>query len=105
MASLDEVKTFDHQDREFMVDPYPTYAALRETCPIAHTDAHGGYWVVTRYSDVYAAEHDWQTFSSAKGVAIPSLIEIGAPSQVPLECDPPEHTKYRNILNQKFTPQ
>src|SRR5690242_11073900 len=91
--------SFDHQNRELMVDPYPTYAELRETCPVAHTDAHGGFWVVSRYRDVYTAEHDWQTFSAADGVAIPSLMEIGAPSQIPLESDPPEHTRYRSALN------
>jgi cytochrome P450 len=101
-----EVTTsFDHHDRELMVDPYSLYATLRQTCPVAHTEAHGGFWILSRYREVYAAEHDWQTFSATGGMSIPSLLEVGAPQQVPLECDPPEHTKYRSALNQQFTPQ
>ena len=28
---------------------YREYAHLRSTCPVAHVDAHSGYWILTKY--------------------------------------------------------
>ena len=31
------------------------YARLRSSCPVAHTDAWGGFWALMRYDDVKRA--------------------------------------------------
>ena len=101
---------FDHHSPELARDPWVVYRQLRETCPVAHSDAYGGFKVVTRYRDVAAIAKDTKTFSSQhdidgtgngyQGVSIPSPPVRG----IPVELDPPDHTKYRKLLNQIFSP-
>ena len=55
---------FDYLSPAYARELHPTLARMRELCPIAHSDQHQGYWVVTRYDDVVRAAQDWQTFSS-----------------------------------------
>jgi cytochrome P450 len=101
---------FDHHSADFADNWREITAGLRTKCPVAWTEAHGGYWVVSRYADVKAVALDDHTFSSdndlmnerngGKGTAIPS-----APMQlIPLEVDPPKFTAYRKLLNPKFSP-
>ena len=45
--------------------------------PVAWSDEHGGFWVVTRYEDVLRVAQDWQTFSSAEGVNVPAPTGAG----------------------------
>lgn len=90
---------FDHLDPALTAARiWDRYARIRETCPVAHSDAHGGFWVLSRYRDVERAAHDWQTFSSADGATIPR-----APGQAkipPIDFDPPQQRAYRKIFAQ-----
>ncbi|WP_432856255.1 cytochrome P450 [Amycolatopsis sp. CA-161197] len=73
-------------------------AAARSGCPVPHTDADGGYHVLTRYEDVRAVCAAPELFSSAQ----PAIR--GVPVRViPIDTDPPEHREYRRILNPFFT--
>src|SRR4051794_34305031 len=46
-------------------------APIREQQPLLHSDAHGGFWLLSRYADVTGAALDWQSFTSAvPGVTI-----------------------------------
>ena len=104
------VVEFDHHAPELALDPWSRYKEMREQCPVAHTEAWGGYKVVTRYREVAAIAKDTKTFSSAhdidgtgngyQGVTIP------APPMrsIPVELDPPEHTKFRKLLTEVFSP-
>jgi cytochrome P450 len=76
---------------------------MRADHPVAHSDRHGGFWVVTRYEDVLAVAQDWRTFSSAHGVSVPPT-ESAVPA-IPEHVDPPLHRSYRQIINRYFTPQ
>lgn len=96
------VTRFDHQHPDFTPDTAPeVYAELRSRCPVAHTDAHGGYWVLTRYADVLNAAKDHETYSSAGGVFIPR--PDGVPPFPPIEFDPPMHTALRNLMRPPLT--
>jgi hypothetical protein len=33
---------------------YKEYDYIREHCPVAHVDKHGGYWITTKYFKPYA---------------------------------------------------
>lgn len=101
---------FDHHSEEFADNWRSVTADLRSKCPVAWTEAHGGYWVVSRYADIKKVALDDETFSSdndlaherngTTGTAIPP-----APMQlIPLEVDPPKFGKYRALLNPKFSP-
>jgi len=96
------VERFDHQSPDFTPDLAPdVYRELRRRCPVAHTDAHDGYWVLTRYRDIFAAAKDHDTFSSAGGVFIPRPENV--PQFPPIEFDPPVHTALRNLMRPPFT--
>jgi cytochrome P450 len=92
---------FDHLDPQFGRHFNGTLDQMRLRCPVAHSDRHGGFWVVTRYEDVLAVLQDWRTFSNASRVAIPD------PPFPPLplnEMDPPIHGVFKRLVNRYLTP-
>jgi cytochrome P450 len=68
-------KHFDHMSPDLAEHLHGHLAALRAQCPVAHSEEHGGFWIVTRYADVLRVAQDWQTFSSAHGVSPGSLVD------------------------------
>ena len=100
---------FDHHSASYAEDPWSIYADLRTKCPVAHSAHHGGFWLLSGYEQVFAAARDDATFSSAhvlddplkRGISIPDREFIS----VPIEMDPPEFRKYRNLLNPYFAPK
>ena len=64
-------RQFDHQSPVLAASLHETLAEMREREPVAWSDEHGGFWVVTRYEDVLRVAQDWRTFSSAEGVGVP----------------------------------
>jgi len=94
---------FDHHDPELTAElVYDVYAHLREQRPIARSDQHGGFWILTRHEDVMAAAADWETFSSAEGAHLPR--QPGQMLFVPLDYDPPQHTAYRDVFARALEP-
>jgi cytochrome P450 len=84
---------------------------LRANHPVAWSEAHGGFWVLTKYDDIVFAERNPQIFScdndvdntrgGAKGIRIPPN-----PFRFTLnESDPPEHTALRKLEQPFFTIQ
>ena len=84
---------FDHMAPVVTGDLFPTLARMRSSCPVAHSDQYGGFWVVTRYEDVFRVVEDWETFSSAHGLTVP--VAPIAVRNLPTESDPPLHRFYR----------
>ena len=101
--SVDEVvRTFSPHDPALFADPYPTYELLRNKCPVAHSDMHDGFWILSKYEDVqYVCQHP-ELFSSHPA-HIPPFMGQDRPV-IPLEIDPPDHAKYRQILSPVFSP-
>ena len=93
---------FDHNTASFAADPWSQYARLRSQCPVAHTDAHGGFWVVSKYEDVVRIAQDDVTFSSVPSTVIP---DSGVYNLIPLQSDPPDLQRYRIALLPFFTPK
>lgn len=103
------VVDFDHNSPAHAVDPDAAYRRLREEAPVAWTDAHGGYWVLSSYDTVFAAARDDDTFSSARneygGEGLTVVIPKSPMHQhIPIEMDPPQFKPYRRILNPLTTP-
>ena len=95
--------SFDHHDPQFVRDPESVIGPIREAHPLIHSDRHGGFWVLTRYEDVTAAALDHEAFTSA--VPGTTLIPSTQPREdplLPLELDPPEHSRYRALVNPLF---
>lgn len=93
---------FDQNSPEFAADPWSKYDELRSQCPVAHTDAHGGFWVLSRYEDVVRVAKDDVTFSSVPTTVIP---DSGVYNLIPLQSDPPDVQRYRAALHKYFTPK
>lgn len=104
MSDVERVlEHFDHHDVEFMQDPLSSYSELREQCPVAHSDQHGGFWVITTYDDLHEVYFDTDHFSSFV-VTIPNSGH--GERRFPLTMsDPPEHSLYRQIVQPYFTQQ
>jgi cytochrome P450 len=92
-------ETYDHFSQDFVRDPFPLWKRMREQEPVARSENHGGYYVVTRYQDIRAAAKDAGRFSSAQSTGIPPLPIVG---MIPIDIDPPDQREYRRILNPVF---
>jgi cytochrome P450 len=105
MTTRGPVVDFDHHSPEFAVNRDAILADLRTRCPVAYTEHHDGYWVVTSFELARQVLGDPLTFSSEKaddgsgGDTIPSV----GPRLIPAECDPPYHDALRRALNPMFT--
>lgn len=97
-----EVRSFHYWNPELQHDPDPLLARMRDRYPIARSEAYGGFWVFTRYDDVYRAFQDTELFSSFPGHVPAGGMGKDRPS-IPVETDPPDHTRYREILAPLFT--
>ena len=91
---------FDQNSPEFAADPWSKYEELRASCPVAHTDAHGGFWVLSKYADVVQVAKDDVTFSSVPTTTIP---DSGVYNLIPLQSDPPDVQRYRMALMPYFS--
>jgi len=88
---------FDHHRPTFAVNPDHVDAELRHTCPVAWTEAHGGFWVLSRYEDVEALIRNSGAFSTSGGNTIPAPPYASA---IMINSDPPVHTKWRRAMNE-----
>lgn len=102
MASIHDTPVTDFLLDEPAVakDPGPFFDELRSRCPVARTEAHGGFWVVSRYADVRDAAMHPKVFSSAGGVTIPPVPKPPVPC---LEQDEPDHRLFRRPMQAWFS--
>jgi len=100
-------------DPKLRSEPWPFYARLHEECPVYRMPETGAY-VISRYADVRAALRDPQTFSSDVRVAglrphaelHQSILRDGGGYehvQTLQRTDPPQHGRYRKLLDRVFT--
>jgi cytochrome P450 len=94
--------SFDPYSAELSDSLPQTLTYMREHCPVARSDAHSGFWTVTRYEDILAVAQDWDGFSSAHGLSVsPSPVAI---RNLPVQADPPEQRIFKRLINPFFTP-
>lgn len=77
-------------------------AELAAIGPVVYSTAHGGHWIVTRYTEIHDVLVDTENFSSYPNNLV-TPADFGR--FIPLELDPPEHTAYRQALQPLFSPQ
>ena len=84
-------------------DPQPLYRKLRDECPVARIDygPSQSLVMVSRYEDVRWALRNPEYLSSGMEAA---LIGQERPL-IPLQIDPPDHAKYRRVLDPMFSPK
>ena len=91
---------------EFLSNPFPTYAYLRQNDPVCFVPKMNA-WIITRHEDAVAALKD-RRFSSRL------RAEPGDVGNIPLFCnfqenaiefaDHPDHTRLRGMMQRNFTP-
>ena len=94
--------------------PHDWFAHLRRHAPVYHhpEPAGPGFWAITRYDDVMALNRDWAANSSDRDRGgVVGLEEVDMPEEftqggkLMLFMDPPDHTRYRKLVNKGFTPR
>ncbi|HEY7136653.1 MAG TPA: cytochrome P450 [Acidimicrobiia bacterium] len=94
--------------------PHEWFTYLRANAPVYHhPEPDGpGFWVITKYDDVVTLNRDWETNSSDQdrgGVVglenLPGADEFAQGGKLMLTMDPPDHTRYRKLVNKGFTPR
>jgi cytochrome P450 len=100
-TSLENFSQYD----ERLTDPTFRYELLgyaREHCPVARSEQHGGYWVVTSYPLVAQVLQDTRTFLSGMGVTVPH--NPAQPLMPPIDSDGAAHRDWRRLLNPYVSP-
>jgi cytochrome P450 len=99
-----DLEHFSPLDPALSQDIWTTLARMRNECPVHRSEAFEGFWVLTRYDDIWRVARDHETFINSKGViAVPFEESVVRP--VPAMADPPFHRTLRQILGPYFTPK
>ena len=95
---------YDPLDSSTQQDPYPVYRRLRDEDPVHLTSP--GYWVLSRFEDVFHAASDSATFSSAQGLTFEEdeILKLGLKPTLVM-MDRPLHTTFRRLISRGFTPR
>ena len=114
MVTIDQIDLLD-RDRFTQGIPHEWFTWLREHAPVHwHAEPGGpGFWVITKLADVTACNRDAASFSSSQELG--GVVGLEGPLAPPpgteaagsmmLFMDPPDHTRYRKLVNRGFTPR
>jgi cytochrome P450 len=85
---------------DVIADPANGYSNLLERCPVHRFEQFDpAFYTLSRFDDVEHALRDIETFSSEFGQGPRFTPPVG------MLCDPPQHTFYRGLVQQAFTPR
>jgi len=103
---------YDIRDPEYIENPVPMWAEMREKCPVAHTDRLGGSWNPTRFDDLRELAQMVPELSSRQILVMPPAPNSPEQSRyeqmiaaAPITADPPIHTWTRRMLLPAFAPR
>jgi cholest-4-en-3-one 26-monooxygenase len=113
-----DANDIDLLDRDRFTEdiPHDWFTWLRQNAPVFHHDEPDGpgFWVISKHADVIVCNRDAGTFSSSAargGVVgleereITEMEAAQAEGNLMLFMDPPDHTRYRKLVNRGFTPR
>lgn len=91
-------------DQAVANDPAEAYARLLTECPVARTPGMLGdektVWMSSYEAAMWALKHPEVFSSKAEAINIGQKHDL-----IPLQIDPPLHTKYRRMLSEWFAPR
>ncbi|MDH0426643.1 hypothetical protein [Stutzerimonas stutzeri] len=101
-------RVFDFNIYDFPIDGAEYQAGMQrlqqgDVPEIFWTPHNGGHWVVTRSAQINEVLNDYEHFSSRQIVVPKPPVE--RPPLKPLQVDPPQHLKYRNLLAAALSPK
>ena len=107
-----DIRSVEITDEELWHDgpPHEAFKRLRAESPVHwQKSTRGGWWVLSKYHDVWQASLDQKTYSSERHGAIPrddiTEEELAGQREMLISMDPPRHTKYRRLVNLGFSPK
>ena len=99
---------------EFLENPYPVYADLREEARTCRINLNGPRWALARYAECFAFLRDPRLSSAGRvRLLLSRLLPEGDSHFAELEralemwmllLDAPEHTRLRKLMNKGFSP-
>lgn len=101
-------------DPGLLANPHERIRELhRDASPVFWTPRNGGRWIVIGYQEAFDAARDPEHFSSTympreQMQALMAMMPKDMPripQATPITMDPPEHGKYRQPLQQAFSPK
>jgi cytochrome P450 len=102
MHETPHIPDFDADVPEDFDSPHEMFRDLRQRCPVAYSDAMGGFWAVTKYQDIVRVLTDWETFTTTIQNVVPRVATTQR--RPPLHLDPPGNQPYRNAIIRLMTP-
>jgi len=102
-SKIDEYLPGSLDTDERRLDPFPWYETMRENDPVRY-DEDRGCWDVFRYDDVKRVLSDHETFSSAGASDFDPIDPEGTLGTTLLDVDPPEHDRFRDVVDEYFEP-
>jgi len=104
---MTKLEDFDPLDPVTVECPYEFYKTMREHGGVYRVPGRG-FFLVSRYDTAMKVLKDTETFSSKAGVAVPHTPDGSHPAnpnevRTLLTADPPEHRKYRDLVNKAFS--
>ena len=101
MAVNGRVSEFNPHYEETFDNTHELYTEMRQRCPVAYSEAFGGFWALFKYDDVIRLSEDTARFSTAEQNIVPKVTRAGG-RRPPMHFDPPEHSTYREPINRVF---
>jgi cytochrome P450 len=123
---LAEDRPFSEEDvssQEFWDQPFDvrdeTFARLRRTAPVSWHPPRvtpevpqeywrPGFWAVVSHADITTASHHHELYSSSLdsgGILMRAQHPAYRPAPTFILMDPPDHTRYRQVMSKAFTPR
>lgn len=93
----------DPLEPETFTSAHDRLRELRGRCPVVHSETWGGFWAVLRHAEIVDVLTHPDVFVTSVQNVVPKVAFTGR--RPPLHLDPPEHTPYRQVINQFFTPR
>jgi cytochrome P450 len=98
----DALRHYDHNALATREPSGPMYDLIQARCPVFKSEARGGFWAVAGFESLRKVARDASTFVSGQGAMIPRM-GTGRPL-IPMEADPPDHLRYRELLMPRLGP-
>src|ERR1700751_3242553 len=99
-GAMTDTEGYVDQSVAGLAEPQPMYKMFRESSPVFRPGPEGPV-VLSRLADIEMALKRTDVFSSNM-----DAVDLGnVRPLIPLQVDPPDHAKYRRILDPLFTPR
>jgi cytochrome P450 len=94
-SAYEDASRYGFNDQQYAKNPFALWKQFRETPGLLHSDQDGGFWILSRFSEVRQAAAQEKTFCARLGRVIPPHSGTFLPS----DSDGPLHRQYRRLLN------